>query len=409
MESKLKTGMWKGVRCFVVGGGPSLKDFDFDCLKSEYTIAINRSFEKLPDSDCFITMDNRFYSWIKSGSLGKRALFLWQHYGGARFIIDTQPEKKRKYPDCHVLNYLGNNGMPKTLEKGLYSGANSGYAGLQLAIVLGANPIILLGFDMDTNSIGDTHYHDPYPYKGKYSYPNFIKYFEAIAPLLKKKGIDVININDSKTCGLQCFDFGTLDIEVRKPKKKKWKLISFYTPDYKEDYERLKQSIDKFGIDSDIRKVSKRDNSRLEWKVTTLLKAQAIYKAMMKHRRHNIVWVDCDAAIRQYPALFDVFKYDIGVYYKPRQDGTKELLSGTIFFRNNAAVRDLVAKWIMLNKENNLLDKSDQLNLQKVIDDSRKLKVECLPASYTQIFDLMKNEGKPVIEHFQASRRFKNK
>ena len=36
--------MWKGRRCFVVGGGPSLQGFDFNVLKGELVIALNAGF-----------------------------------------------------------------------------------------------------------------------------------------------------------------------------------------------------------------------------------------------------------------------------------------------------------------------------------------------------------------------------
>ena len=56
---KLREGQWTGHPCFIIGGGPSLKGFDFNLLEGRKTIGINRAFEffnPLPDpgsSLCF--------------------------------------------------------------------------------------------------------------------------------------------------------------------------------------------------------------------------------------------------------------------------------------------------------------------------------------------------------------------
>ena len=44
---------WKGRRVFIVGGGPSLKAFDWKCLRGELTIGINRAFEKFTPTMMF--------------------------------------------------------------------------------------------------------------------------------------------------------------------------------------------------------------------------------------------------------------------------------------------------------------------------------------------------------------------
>ena len=54
----------------------------------------------------------------------------------------------------------------------------------------------------------------------------------------------------------------------------------------------------------------------------------------------------------------------------------------------------------------------DQVILCRVIKEhAKKLDVTITntPANYTQIFDLMRNEGEPIIEHTQASRKFRRK
>ena len=65
MEAKfitdvLNSDSWKGKRCFIIGGGPSLSDFDFDILKDELTIGINKTLIQFSPTLNY-SMDKRFY------------------------------------------------------------------------------------------------------------------------------------------------------------------------------------------------------------------------------------------------------------------------------------------------------------------------------------------------------------
>ena len=123
-------------------------------------------------------------------------------------------------------------------------------------------------------------------------------------------------------------------------------------------------------------------------------------RSILQQTRKNILYLDIDARVRQYPKIIDNLDADIGVHYR----NDKELLSGTIYLRNCDAIRNLLEDWVALQQQ--YPDTWDQKNLQLLLTDT-KLRVAKLPASYTQIFDTMKHHGQPVIEHFQASRKFK--
>jgi hypothetical protein len=113
----------------------------------------------------------------------------------------------------------------------------------------------------------------------------------------------------------------------------------------------------------------------------------------------NIVWLDADAVVQQYPALFDDMDADIAVHYK---DG-KELLSGTMYFSNTEKARELLREWIALAETTKDVTQPQSV-LQELLRSGKYL-VHKLPAPYTLIFDLMSHLGPPVIEHFQASRK----
>ena len=48
----LEDDTWKGRRCFIIGGGPSLRGFDFSSLKGELVIGVNRLTRGLTAQSC---------------------------------------------------------------------------------------------------------------------------------------------------------------------------------------------------------------------------------------------------------------------------------------------------------------------------------------------------------------------
>lgn len=117
----------------------------------------------------------------------------------------------------------------------------------------------------------------------------------------------------------------------------------------------------------------------------------------------DIVYLDCDAIVMQYPKLFDIMEEDIGYHLK---DG-RELLSGTLFFKNSPLAIQLLQLWLAEQIRNP--DTYDQRTLQTVLNERPPagLKIAMLPPTYTQIFDTMAHTGDPVIRHMQASRKYR--
>ena len=139
------------------------------------------------------------------------------------------------------------------------------------------------------------------------------------------------------------------------------------------------------------------------WQKNTQHKAKVVRYAL-NDNKENIVYLDADARIRQYPKLFDTLDADMGCHFRRG----RELLSGTVFFKNCPACHMVVNDWIEENKQHP--DLWDQKTLHAVVlryQAEGKLKVENTPPAYTQIHDSMAHYGAPVIEHMQASRTLK--
>lgn len=160
-------GMWAGQRCFVVGGGESLESFDWSTLAfGERVIAVNATSFNLNggwlDPTIAFTMDaawarkqlvqdGSFLPWESPGHVHPPSA-RWEALQSIKVFHDVTPEGwpwefgvERAF-DAH----LGSSGWlrwGRSLEDGLVWSCNSGLSAINLADVLGASPIYLVGFD----------------------------------------------------------------------------------------------------------------------------------------------------------------------------------------------------------------------------------------------------------------------
>ncbi len=139
------------------------------------------------------------------------------------------------------------------------------------------------------------------------------------------------------------------------------------------------------------------------WYANTCHKPTFLKEMLEKFPNHNIIYVDCDAEFFAFPELFNSFEGNVGVYLFDRScygNGTKgfEVLSGTIFLKNNEEVKEMIEKWEQECKSHPNV--WDQKSLQKVLGDN----YEKLPGEYCKIFNQMQWIKSPVIVHYQASR-----
>lgn len=375
--------MWQGRRCFIVGGGPSLKDFDFTQLNGELVIGVNRAFEKLPWSAITCSMDGQFWR-----NYAKDLLM----HGSNTVILAVDPATSPV--EMLVARSAGRWGLSPSITHGLCHGCNSGYMALNLALCLGADPIYLLGFDMHQTN-GADWWHNGYPWPGTpRKYSRFISHFNKIAGDIKPGR--VINCNESSR--LRCFPFGTWERQSHPV------YVSYYTLNgYQEEKKMLVRSLRTFGLQYEIDQIEDFGS----WQANTQYKAQFILDKLDKYTGRPVVFVDVDAEIMRYPEAFcDLDKQaDIACHWR----NGRELLSGTMFVANSNATRTLLNSWVDLNQINKFT--WEQKNLQQLLDNSLDINMMRLGPEYCFIFDTMQKENPgidPVIEHFQASRYLKN-
>lgn len=144
-------------------------------------------------------------------------------------------------------------------------------------------------------------------------------------------------------------------------------------------------------------------------------KPQFIYETMLLFSDKDIVFLDADAELLQYPTLFDTLDCDIACHILDWQRwyghslGTKELLPGTLYVRNNEKMQAFIKLWAELSKNSYKWDGIILKELLQVSD----INFKELPLSYCYIKTLPNGKeprikiDNPVIVHNQVSRKYR--
>jgi len=205
----LQDGAWRGERCFIIGGGPSLYGFDFERLRGRgRVIVINKGFYRAMFADVLFFMDHAsFYNWIKRGQCGPEIASAWREFKGLRVFLNL---KGRRADDAVHVRSLGRVGLSPSLRRGLFHGSNCGVGALGLAVCLGADPVYLLGYDLRHEG-RKTHWHGGY---GRHQPPDVLTSYrhelERTAEFIRRRGRPrVVNLNPRSA--LRAFPFGKIE------------------------------------------------------------------------------------------------------------------------------------------------------------------------------------------------------
>lgn len=167
--------VWNGERCFILGGGPSLNDVDVSRLDGR-VIAINNAYLKAPKADVLYFADSRWYDWNRDD--------LHQYEGP---LMVTRANLRNP---AHDVKQVGKTlKVPLSRDPAKIGGLCGGSNALNLAYLFGADPIILLGFDMTPGNWHNLHRTEQKPDFAA----RFIPYFERMAVELAKEGRTVVN------------------------------------------------------------------------------------------------------------------------------------------------------------------------------------------------------------------------
>lgn len=178
---------WAGETCFILAGGPSLRQMtSVDVLRGRArVIVVNDSYQLAPWADVLYWADMKWWRAHQGDVI--------DNFAGLTVSVD-QP-RLSWVKSLHDLGQLGLSHDPT----GIYRGNNSGYAAISLAYLFGVKRICLLGYDMRTVD-GKTHWHRGHSWNpetiakaDRKLSESFIPTFEYLRDPLAKTGVEVWN------------------------------------------------------------------------------------------------------------------------------------------------------------------------------------------------------------------------
>jgi len=215
---------FSGRRVFILGGGPSLLNFDYSILDNELTIGTNKTILRYSPT-INLAQDINFQNLIFHKKTKDSVIlqFKWRRYSGIKVLVKHQsrkvltveqhkampPGKPRNYMidgDYYFITEGTREKIYQNLENNeLYISSNVGLTAILLAVALGSSDIYLLGIDLK-NSNNRTHWHNGYrdqsPIKMESVYPIFWQDFRDMKPKFDKLNINITNCNPDSALNL---------------------------------------------------------------------------------------------------------------------------------------------------------------------------------------------------------------
>lgn len=181
---------WTGKAAYIVGGGPSLRGFDFSRLDGKgIVIGVNKVAFRMPRCDVFFTLDQTFSRHCRS------EIVEFIKRGGEAVLAMPPNEAGHKQIEGATYVIRRRNAGLSDDPRDIY-GVNSGYGALGLAYQRNPAAIGLLGFDMAYDEEGNTHWHEGYAWHARQNGKFMARWalaFDRAQQQLKAKGIDVVN------------------------------------------------------------------------------------------------------------------------------------------------------------------------------------------------------------------------
>ena len=163
-------------RVFIVGGGPSLRGFDFSRLRGMRVFAINAAGYDVPFAELLIFDGHGFY---------RKHSDLIDGWSGSA-VTRAPPSRLIK---SDRVQFVGATERPDFGPGLVKSGPSTGHLAVGLAVQRLAQSVVLLGFDCANDEAGRSHYHDRYNGDGD----RFLETWGGWNAAARRAGVDVVN------------------------------------------------------------------------------------------------------------------------------------------------------------------------------------------------------------------------
>lgn len=201
---------WKDQDAYIIGGGDSLRTFDWELIRGKPTIGCNSNCILGAEIVKFVI----FADWKWWDKIGREKL---PKYGGS--VVSACPRLNERKDCPSWLLRMDRHTKPGLGKTNLGFNGNTGSLAVNLALILGAKRVFLLGFDMMLGNTGKANWHDVRHSVGMPGvYPRFLAGFNQVAktlPLVFPER-EIINVtNDSR---LEAFPKQTIEDHFGKKK-----------------------------------------------------------------------------------------------------------------------------------------------------------------------------------------------
>lgn len=189
---------WPG-RCIVAAPGPSLTPEVAETCRGERVVAVSDAYRLLPEADVLYACAADW--WLAREGCPGFAGEKWSSHG-----LDPANDKIA-VAERYGLSLVAGEHRPgfSTDPSCIHYGSNSGFQAVNLAILWGCTPIVLVGFDMRAVN-GRDHFfgsHEPPLRTGDAPFGLFIAAFEEAAKMLPP-GLRILNATPGSA--LTCFE-----------------------------------------------------------------------------------------------------------------------------------------------------------------------------------------------------------
>jgi hypothetical protein len=177
--------IWPNSTVVVIGGGPSLRGFDFSPIHDQHVLGCNQAFELGPWVDAVWFGDCRWYDWNKTAL---------HQFGGLKVTCCPKLAQNPVIGIKAVQRSRKSTGIDPNRDKISWN-RHTGGSALNLAVHFGARRILLLGYDMKLGKDGSHWWHTKHksqPRDNIYK-TRFLPAYTTMATDLERLRVEVIN------------------------------------------------------------------------------------------------------------------------------------------------------------------------------------------------------------------------
>ena len=212
MYGQIEGPYWDDRPVAVIGGGPSLRGFDFERLRGCHVLAVKGSIFDIPWADAGFGLDMpRYIEWREKLAVVQSRVY---------WAVPEDQLRTAGPPPTDNITFLKRRDGNKISDDPsvIYGGGTSGFGALQICIHKMARTIVLLGFDYDgayekANLTGQGFRHNDQHYQRKRlqnaaNWRAWAQHFEVYSPYFNDNGIRIVNACPASA--IMCFQKMTL-------------------------------------------------------------------------------------------------------------------------------------------------------------------------------------------------------